>query len=42
MAESDETTTKLERRESEDKEEEECVAATVGTYLGVNRSFCCR
>jgi len=30
MAESDEPTTKPERRETEDKAEEECVAATVG------------
>jgi len=30
MAESDEPTTKPERRETEDKAEDECVAATVG------------
>jgi len=34
MAESDEPTTKPERRETEDKAEEECVAATVGHISG--------
>jgi len=49
MAESDEPTTKPERRETDDKAEEECVAATVGhiskgtplVLLQVNcRGFC--
>ena len=42
MAESDEPTTKPERKGTEDQAEEGCVAATVGTYLRVNRWFCCR
>ena len=42
MAESDEPTTKPERRETEDKAEEECVAQMWGTYLRVNRWFFCR
>jgi len=42
MAESDEPTTKPERSEIVDKAGEECVAATVGLHLRVNRWFCCR
>ena len=42
VTESDESPTKPGRRESEDKAEEECLVATVGTYPRVNRWFCCR
>ena len=42
MTESDEPTTKPERRETEDKAEEECVAATVGHISGSKPLVFCR
>ena len=42
IAESDEPSAKPDIIETEDKADEESGATAVGTYLRVNRWFCCR